>query len=132
MMKERSKPTTKENHTDMDTRTSARTLNEEEKSMKSADPLELLEKRLAKLSGGLVSATSASDQDRSTDITDTSEESSAWSSEAKESAKDTKLTLLVSHSMFYFFHSWKTHFGNFDILTISQRFFLTEAYRRKP
>lgn len=79
--------------------------------MKSADPLELLEKRLAKLSGGLVSATSASDQDRSTDITDTSEESSAWSSEAKESAKDTKLTLLVSHSMFTFFIRGKPILG---------------------
>jgi hypothetical protein len=95
MMKERPKPNAKENHSDMDARPST-AHNAKEKSSKSVDPLELLEKRLAKLSEGLVSEISASDQDQSTETIGASAELSLFPLESQESVKITKLALLVS------------------------------------
>jgi len=94
MMKERPKPNSKENHSDTDARLSTGAQNVEKKLLKSVDPLELLEKRLAKLSEGLASEISATDQVHSTETIGTSTERSVFPIESQESVKITKLALL--------------------------------------
>ncbi len=110
MMMERPKSVTKEIDKESGSNTSMRTTNEKKEEPKTVDPIELLEKRLAKLGGGLVpaaaAAEAASEQQQSSNFIsamtlDPLEGFRKFQSDDTESSKLNKMALLVSFTHTY-------------------------------